>query len=59
MTNALTIIHGKHQSIVSALHVIVYFVDQLWADRLASEKKRLRRLRLRTHRRGSGARGRS
>ena len=58
MTNALTIIHWKHQSIASALHAIGYFVDQKWADRLASEKKVLRHLRLRTHRRDTGARGR-
>lgn len=60
MTNALTIIHWKHQSIASALHAIVYCVDQMWAHRLASEKKLPRRLRLRfrTHRRSSGASGR-
>ena len=58
MTNALTINHWKHQSIAAALHAMDYFVDQRWADRLASEKKRLRRLGLRTHGRGSSARGR-
>ena len=58
MTNALTIIHWKHQPIASALHAIVYCVDQMWAHRLASEKKLPRRLRFRTQRRGSGARGR-
>ena len=58
MTNALMINHWKHQSIASALHAMDYFVDQKLADRLASEKKRLRRLRLRAHRRGSGAGGR-
>ena len=58
MTNALTIIHWKHQPIASALHAIVYCVDQMWAHWLASEKKLLRRLRFRTHQRSSGARGR-
>ena len=58
MTNALTIIHWKHQTIASVLHVIGYVVDQMWVDRHASARKVLRRLRLRAHRRDSGASGR-
>ena len=57
MTNALTIIHWKHQTIASVLHAICYVVDQMWADRQASARKRLRRFCLRSGWRGSGARG--
>ena len=39
MTNALMIIRWEHHSIESVLHAMIYFVDQMWAGKVAPENK--------------------